>query len=384
MNKFNTDQAYWELAEKILNSSITPEEQIIFNEWYKQHQDEPIEMPSGFATDEDELKHSILNNIHKRRQRPGIKPFRIYKYVAAASLIILVFLINFYFSNYKINQPKFVQLPTGKNHKEEIRGDTNKVILLLADSSQIVLDNTENGTVSNLGGALITKVDGKLICKPGKNPETQNFLNTISTPKGGQYQVTLSDGTAIWLNAASSLVFPAAFSGRERKVKLKGEAYFEVVKNPALPFIVEVDNLNISVLGTHFNVKAYSDENISKTTLLEGAIKLNKQNSAVMLRPGQEARTDSTSGIRVFNNVDVNQAVAWKNGLFEFDDSIQDIMRQIARWYNVSVVYEGKVTDKSFGGTIARKENIYKVLQLLEMTGSIHFKIEGRIVKVMP
>ena len=209
--------------------------------------------------------------------------------------------------------------------------------------------------------------------------------NTISTPRGGQYQLVLADGSKVWLNAASTLRFPATFSGTERKVELTGEGYFEVAKNATMPFKVGLENgVEVEVLGTHFNVMSYSDEEQVKTTLVEGKVKVLNGENNVMLRPNQQAKfTKSNKSLVVDKDADVNKAIAWKNGLFDFDnDAITDIMRQLARWYDVEIQYSGNIVAQFYTGSIRRQVNISQVLFMLEQAGGVQFKIEGKKIIV--
>jgi transmembrane sensor len=186
----------------------------------------------------------------------------------------------------------------------------------------------------------------------------------------------LEDGTGVWLNAASSIKYPTAFTGNERRVEITGEAYFEVAHNADKPFRVTFNEQTVEVLGTHFNINAYADEPAAKTTLLEGKVKLTNKAQSAMLLPGQEAVL-VTNGYQV-KEADLEQAMAWKNGIFYFDNTdVKTIMRQVARWYNVQVEYEGKVTDYKFAGDLRRNTNLANVLQILEQAG-IHFRMEGR------
>ena len=215
-----------------------------------------------------------------------------------------------------------------------------------------------------------------------KTPET--LYNTISTPNGGDYQLVLADGSKVWLNAASSLRFPANFVGRERKVELTGEAYFEVAKNPAMPFKVKLNGMEVEVLGTHFNINSYADESAIRTTLLEGSIKINRPHASSLLKPGQQAMMDKNGQISVINDADLDEAVAWKDGKFQFDRAdIHNVMRQLARWYNIDVEYKGTVASH-FGGTISRDVNLSKVLGMLHLTGEVKFQVQDKKVIVMP
>ncbi|MGV3509862.1 MAG: FecR family protein, partial [Sphingobacteriaceae bacterium] len=209
------------------------------------------------------------------------------------------------------------------------------------------------------------------------------LYNTLSIPRGGQYKVVLPDGTQVWLNAASSLKYPTAFNGNERVVQLEGEAYFEVAKNAAQPFRVEVKDVKVTVLGTHFNINGYTDEAHIKTTLLEGSVKISKGPVQQLLHPGEQAITGKSSTIEVVK-ANSDEVLAWKNGYFNFHRSnLQEVMRQLSRWYDVDIKYEGKVPDREFGGEISRNSKASEVLKILELS-DVHFRIEGEHIIVMP
>jgi ferric-dicitrate binding protein FerR (iron transport regulator) len=206
--------------------------------------------------------------------------------------------------------------------------------------------------------------------------------NTLSTPRGGQYQLILQDGTKVWLNSSSSIHFPTTFRGRERKVAITGEAYFEVAKNSAMPFKITVKDVEVRVLGTHFNIMAYDDENSINTTLLEGSVKISKGSSNKMLAPGEESIVNKNGDINVIV-ADIEEVMAWKNGWFQFNAAdIQKVMRQISRWYDVEIVYEGKIPISHFSGMISRGNNISQVLAILK-AGGVQLKIEGRKIIVL-
>jgi ferric-dicitrate binding protein FerR (iron transport regulator) len=279
----------------------------------------------------------------------------------------------------------------------------NKAMLTLNDGSVIVLDSAKNGMLGEQGNAQVLKKDGMLEYKKGNAQKAIGntqlsapvSYNTLSTPRGGQYQLVLPDGSKVWLNAASSIRFPTAFTGNEREVELTGEAYFEITSHQLqsgkkMPFKVLVlsagtDGLNaaIEVLGTHFNVNAYKDEETIRTTLLEGKVKvaLRGVDKEAMLNPGEQAIM-SMRTIKTVHDIDTEEAVAWKNGLFFFDNvDIQTIMRQLSRWYKVSVVYNGKIPNRRFTGQVSRNANLSQVLKILELS-KIHFTIEGDIVTI--
>ncbi|HQW45168.1 MAG TPA: FecR domain-containing protein, partial [Chitinophagaceae bacterium] len=268
--------------------------------------------------------------------------------------------------------------------KNDVAPGGNKAILTLADGSTIILDNAANGSLTEQGNTKVIKLDdGQLAYNTLNEKPTEIVYNTISTPRGGQYQLTLADGTKVWLNAASTLRFPATFSGNERKVELTGEGYFEVAKNAAMPFKVSVNNMTVEVLGTHFNINSYSDEASIKTTLLEGAVKVTNGDAVQMLSPSNQAQLTADGEIRLNRNVDIEDVVAWKNGIFNFSGTaIENIMRQISRWYDLDVSYEGAISKETFSGVVSRNSNLSQVLKIMEQAG-VKFKIEGKKIIVM-
>lgn len=268
---------------------------------------------------------------------------------------------------------------------EDLAPGSNKAVLILADGKQIDINSAKNGQLALQGQTAVIKTDdGKLLYQDAASPEnTLNAaLNTLVVPKGGQYNLTLPDGTKVWLNAASSLIFPARFSGNVREVSLKGEAYFEVAKNEKMPFHVRLDRMDVEVLGTHFNVMAYDDEPAIKTTLLEGSVKLSNGKSQKILKPGQEGVLGVTDHF-VVRTANMEQAMAWKNGLFIFDDEdMPSIARKLSRWYNVSVADERKDKTLTYTGSISKHQYVSEVLKMLELTGTLHYKIENKRVTI--
>ncbi len=260
---------------------------------------------------------------------------------------------------------------------------SNKALLTLANGSTITLDSTASQVIQQ-GQTTIRQSGGQLQYMAGNTTATASY-NILRTPVGGQYQLTLPDGSKVWLNASSSLRFPTAFNSSERNVELTGEAYFEVAKHAGMPFKVVANDVTIEILGTHFNVNAYADEQHIATSLLEGAVKVHHRDQAVVLKPGQQAVYSLTTHELRSGTADTEGAVAWKNGYFKFsNENIQSVMRKIARWYDVDIEYRGDVSGKALWGTISRFENIPEVLDMLEMTGTMHFRMEGRKVIVMP
>jgi transmembrane sensor len=308
-----------------------------------------------------------------------------WKRVAAAAIILLVLSVGGYFI---FNNPAPKQIAeTGKQklHKNDVAPGGNKAILTLANGSQIVLDSAANGALTQQGNSKIIKLNnGQLAYDPLNQKPGEVLYNTISTPNGGQYQIVLSDGSKVWLNAASSLRFPASFSGKEREVELTGEGYFEVAKNVAMPFRVSVNNMQVEVLGTHFNVNAYSDESTIKTTLLEGAVKVknempaNSVSRSALLKPGEQADFTKDHNFKINSHANIEEVIAWKDGNFEFNDTpVTDIMRQIARWYNVEIDYKAGQPARKLTGKISRNVNLSEVIGMLQYTG-VNMKIENR------
>jgi ferric-dicitrate binding protein FerR (iron transport regulator) len=260
----------------------------------------------------------------------------------------------------------------------------NKAILTLADGSVIQLDSTGTGVIANQGNILLYTSNGELAYKPAEATGINEIVfNTISTPKGGQYHVVLADGTKVWLNSASSIRYPTAFAGEKRIVELTGEGYFEVAHNAKQPFHVKVNDMEVAVLGTHFNINSYSDEPSVKTTLLEGKVMVRNQHDFVSLNPGQQAIIEpEQTKIRIAHSVDVDEVVAWKNGRFLFNGAdVEVIMRQVARWYDVEIVYEQKINEPITGG-LGRSENVQQLLNILEATGKVKFLVNGKQIVV--
>jgi len=265
----------------------------------------------------------------------------------------------------------------------------NRATLTLSNNKVIVLNNAANGVLASLGVSNVRKIqNAQIVYKntPGDGtvPVDENAINTLTTPRGGQYQVVLSDGTKVWLNSASSISYPVAFTGNERRVKLTGEAYFEVAKNKDKPFYVSMNNVQVRVLGTHFNIAAYNNDDDITATLLEGSVQVTKNNSMSLLKPGQQAVVpDGNNDIHIMP-ADIEQVMAWKNGYFSFnDENITDIMKRVSRWYDVEVEYKDNIKDQQFGGVYDRSKSLTDLLHYLEKLGKVHFEIEGRRVIVM-
>jgi ferric-dicitrate binding protein FerR (iron transport regulator) len=318
--------------------------------------------------------------------------------VAAAVIIFIVLSVGGYFI---FNDPQPKQIAETEkeqpyNNKNDIAPGGNKAVLTLANGTQIVLDSVANGALTQQGNTKIIKLDnGQLAYNPLTHSSTslhsspslrtdEVLYNTISTPKGGQYQIVLADGSKVWLNAASSLRFPASFSGKERRVELTGEGYFEVAKNANKPFRVSVKDMQVEVLGTHFNVNAYSDEGSIKTTLLEGSVKIKNEmpaksgSSSILLARGEQADLTKDHNFKINFDANLEEVVAWKNGNFEFNDTpIADIMRQVSRWYDVQIDYRGPHPAHKLTGKISRNVNLSSLIDMLQYAG-VNMKVENK------
>lgn len=305
------------------------------------------------------------------------------KLVAAA--LVIGFGV-YWWTDYRGSRETAQQSKAAKVQLADIPPGGNKAILTLADGSSISLDSAGSGLLASQGGTSVTQSGkGQLVYKSGGKTENAPVFNTVTTPKGGQYHIVLPDGTGVWLNAASSLRFPTAFTGKQRNVEITGEVYFEVAHNRQMPFVVKNGATEITVLGTHFNVMAYEDEKIMRTTLLEGAVKVTRGGKQALLAPGQQIRIGTATGsMRVVDDVDTGKELSWKDGFFQFEDeSLESIMRQVSRWYDVQVRYEGNSRGENFTGRLPRNSNVSSVMKILSLSG-VKFRIEDKTIIVTP
>lgn len=274
---------------------------------------------------------------------------------------------------------------TATRMAQDVLPGGNKAVLVLSDGQQVKLDSLQTGNPGSDDGAVIQKsADGHLVYFVADNNKLKG-LNTIKTPRGGQYEVVLPDGSKVWLNAASSITYPAAFNAGERRVILTGEAYFEIASlwrnNKKVPFVVETGKQKIEVLGTRFNVNAYDDETGIKTTLVEGKVKVTTENETVILNPNQQFNLGA-EGIST-KKVDVEPVIDWKNGDFLFaDEDLESVMRKVARWYNVELIYDSEIPEERLSGQISRSRNLSEVLRMLELSGDTKFRIEDGAVHI--
>ena len=336
----------------------------------------------------DQVAASILQKILQRDKANvvSIKRKRIFSmsWMRVASVAFLFLLAATYWIFVKENKDyiKTNVAQLGAKHSVVLPGG-NHAVLTLSDGSSIVLDSIQNGKIQH-GNAEMNKQDGILIFNGSSSQSSIPTVsdNVLSTPRGGKYQIVLPDGSNVWLNASSTLQFPTVFTGNKREVKLTGEAYFEVTKNNEKQFNVIVGNMEVKVLGTHFDINAYDDDDAIKTSLLEGSVKISKGNETDFLKPGQQAVLEKTGGKLQIRNADMDAVMAWKNGLFQFEGAdITTIMKEIGRWYNVDIVYAGKVPVRRFEGKISRSAKLSEVLRILELS-NVKFKEEGNKIIV--
>jgi hypothetical protein len=348
-----------------------------------------FELTDNLITDENEadylpLKNTMKANIDQKIAQYEKKPLTMpskhgwTKYAVAASILLFISVGTYFFTRSGHNADH-----VAANNYSNIKPGGNKATLTLGNGKTITLDDTTNGQIAQQAGVLISKnANGEIVYTAAQSTD-EVLENTIATPKGGQYKVILPDGTNVWLNAASSLTYPTAFKGTERLVTLNGEGYFEVTKNKEMPFRVRSAGQTVEVLGTHFDINAYADEAVVKTTLLEGSVKVSVQANSAMIVPGQQAQfAKGGAGIIRLQKVDTDKEVAWKNGVFSFaDEDIRTVMRQVSRWYDIDVVYEGKIPDEKFFGEISRSSNLADVFKILELN-NMKFDVDGKTVTV--
>lgn len=370
-----------ELLQKYVTETLSEEELKTLRELLTQPESNTVldrelealfseQMQQGYTLPEvdERMRNHVMSRLHTETPIRRI-PVHRWGWVAAC-LALLVSAGTYFFTR--------TQQPAGI--AAEIAPGKDGAILTLADGSEISLDTIQNGTIALQGGAAAIVVNGRLTYQV-KGGEM--VYNKMSTPKGRQFQLTLPDGTKVWLNAASSIRYPTVFTGRERLVEVTGEAYFEVAQLTSKPFRVNANHkATVEVLGTHFNVNAYDNETSINTTLLEGSVRVSKGNESSVILPGEQAQVNGT--IQIVKNVNTKQVIAWKDGLFNFDGaSLQAVMRQLERWYDIEVIYEQGIPDIKFGGKMTRGMTLKGVLSALEKS-DVHFRIEGRTLTVLP
>ncbi|POY34699.1 anti-sigma factor [Solitalea longa] len=374
------DQQYAkELLEKYKSGQCTAEEKEQVENWITFGEFPDAEISLEELEDQLDAMSNALPLYKERRLWPKI--------AVAAAAAIVIFSVGLIYYSGQSNKSKQTTIAFN-----DIAPGKQGATLTLANGSQIRLSTASNGEIAQQSNVKITKsAKGEIIYQLGSSKNDQsatNSLNTLTTANGEVYTLILPDNSKVWMNAASSISYtPMLMDKGVRRVRLEGEAYFEVVKDKAHPFIVESAGQKVEVLGTHFNVNAYSDESSVITTLLEGSVRVTSEKNGisaknVMLKPNQQSVT--AANIIHVSEVNTREAVAWKNGLFYFNNTaIQNVMRQVERWYDVKVVYEQPaLKDEILSGSVSRYGNLSKLLAAIEQTGAVKFKIEGKVIKV--
>ncbi|HWV65252.1 FecR family protein [Chitinophaga sp.] len=380
-----TKEEYLALYERSLRGDCSPEELARL----QQYEDDFCFSDDG-ETDET-IQEKIYNRLSASISREEkVKRLFPRKAVAAAAAILLVMASGFLYLNGRLshsNKPVAAVSGNTGTLQHDIAPGGNKATLILGDGTKVDLNKATEGKIAAQGNATVNKSgNGQLVYQLADQTPVSSttVFNTLAIPRGGQYNLTLPDGSRIWMNAASRLRFPTQFTGKERIVELEGEAYFEVAHNQQQPFIVKVKGMQVEVLGTQFNVMAYADEACITTTLLDGKVKLRSDRTeAVILKPGQEGVFTGSNNFKV-NKADIEQAMSWKNGYFIFnDEDLTSIMRKISRWYNVDIAYNSGTKKLSFMGSISRFKNVTEVLNMLALTGTVQFKVDAEKITVI-
>jgi len=404
-----TESRFNEIAQLIRNKlqgGLSEEENIRWEQWLSESPDnlelakqleDPVrlrEAMKSFHASREKILGRILEELpelnanHRvsfivhRKSRRALIIRRSFRY--AAVFILLMGLSGILWYTLKPGSEKTVEQPV--HPLTSIQPGTNKAVLTLGNGSRIVLDSSNRGLIASEGGVAITVRDNRLSYAETSDTATVTW-NTMTTPRGGQFRLTLPDGTAVWLNAQSSITYPVRFTGGERKVSVTGEAYFEVFKNPSQPFVADIRTKGeVRVFGTHFDINAYEDEHSINTTLLEGSVSVSAGKNRRTIEPGQQVRILSDGSLEQssLTKSELSEVTAWKDGSFYFEEAdIRTVMRQMQRWYDVDIEYQGEVREK-FHLDIRRSTTLDNVFRILQETRGVHFKIEGRKIKVMP
>ncbi|MBX2925286.1 MAG: FecR domain-containing protein [Chitinophagaceae bacterium] len=345
--------------------------------------DSATQMKEGAGRREQEVQPPVYAMRSYKRSN-------IIKWMAAAGSIIFIITTLYLFWGTPQNTLRQVaEVNKSSVNQVAVKPGGNKAYLTLSDGTVVNLDSMAAGSFTTQGSARIVKSgNGQLEYVFSNVKNSVPVYNTITTPKGGKYKIILPDGTKVWLNAGSSLRFPVAFTGKSRNVYLQGEGYFEVSKDPVMPFYVNAGNSLVEVLGTHFNVNAYEDEDAVSTTLLEGKVKVDQNavtgstTGAVILKPGEQADLSKSGRITTRRDVNIDEVVAWKEGFFDFKNiPVTDLMRQIVRWYDVDIEYRGEVPDTKLTGKISRDVNLDKLIDMLQYAG-LNMKVENRTIMI--
>jgi transmembrane sensor len=377
-----------EIIRKYLEGTATPDEAALLESWYFAATERQPEMAG--EPDYSKIEAEILESLRAEQQdlpklhQPKFgAPVRFWPRMAAAAAVLIILSVG---SIYIFHKGLTGRISQHKPLENDILPASSRATLTLLNGGIMTLDSTDSKILTRQGYVTISSRNGQLIYKanePGKqtSPGSEAY-NILTTKRGEHYSLQLPDGTKVWLNAASSITYPVVFNGKERKVTVKGELYFEIAHNASQPFKIAVNNELVEDIGTHLNINAYDDETTINTTLLQGAVKVTQGPASVILKPGQEAIIGPVDNSFQLKEVDADQAISWKNGYFYFDRAdIKKVMRELARWYDVQIVYKGDLPKRTFKGKLYRNINASEALGILSYFGA-HFQIEGKIITV--
>ncbi len=367
------------IARKYLNGTASSEEKKRLLDWYNSF-DAELELTIDAAETEDEaaLEQKMLNRLQEHIQagKPS-KVIPIYRRLAVAAAAVLIIATGTWYLITQTSKPKTQNVAYG--YKNDVAPGKMGAVLQLPDGRKIVVDTAANGLLATEGNADINKEqNGLAVASNGAT--TKMEYATLTTPIGRTQMITLSDGTKVWLNAGSSITFPVNFIGNERKIITTGQVALKVVHNEKMPFRVETKGKIFEDIGTDFDINAYDDEPVVKTTVLEGSVKIN----STLIKAGMQAQVDTHGQIKLIEGVATDEVFAWRDGQFDFADAtVESILKQAARWYDVQVVYERKINTQ-FTLDVDRNTPISKLLHAMEASGGVHFEIEGRKIIVRP
>ena len=369
-----------DLLNRYRNGQVSEEEKALVESWYlnyTQKAADPEISDLELETNQQKILDHIISGIGPERK------FYYWRYISvAAAVAAVIFAGGLLLKENSV--PNKVSSSVIKPVNNHLPPGGNRATLILSNGSSINLTGVKNGALASEKGVVINKnADGRITYGHGKgNAESATVFNTVLTPRGGQYQLVLSDGTKVWLNSASSLKYPVTFTAAKREVELSGEAYFEVAHNQHKPFLVVSNGQTVEVLGTHFNINAYPDEQATKTTLLEGSVKVLTHGVSSKIKPGEQVQ--QKNGKLTVSEGDLEEAVAWKNGFFYFkDDNIKTIMRQLSRWYDVEIKYEGQIPEREFSGQMNKNIDASQLMHILSIE-KIHYRLENRTIVIIP
>lgn len=372
------------LLEKYEQGLTSPQEVEELDAWYQTFERKPDIMAGLTEGEKFRARENMLNRIsgmipdHQKGLPVHAKKTAVLwqRWMVAASLLIIASA-----GGYFLLQKDQPDVQYSNVLKQDFVSGSNKAVLTLSGGKQIILTGAKNGQLATQGGAVIQKTADGEVVYDREGSDKAIVMNTITTPRGGQYHLTLADGTGVWLNAASSITYPSGFTGQKRQVEISGEVYFEVAHNAAKPFFVKSGIQTVEVLGTHFNINAYKEESAIKTTLLEGSVAVSVSGNRQMIKPGQQSVLKGNS-IKI-SEADTDEAMAWKAGYFQFVDAdIETVMRQISRWYDVDVTFEGAISKETFTGRISRFRNISEALKIVQSSKGVHLSYSGRRIMV--